>query len=252
LCGDGSKRIIFANAAPIRNSQSKIIAAIATFYDVTQQKQAEAVKKDAENKSILLKEIHHRIKNNLQIVSALLDLQTEQIEDPRAEVLLEKSQARIHTMALIHEKLYSTKSLDRIDFAEYITSLCSFLHDSFIQDFKQIELIVEVEPTILSLDLATPCGLIINELVVNSLEHAFVAQSIGKIKVEFKKYAQNYYYLCIQDNGCGFNLELEKISSNTQFLGLSLVTSLVEKQLHGTWVVKQAQGFVIEITFPYI
>ncbi|MEM7594156.1 MAG: PAS domain S-box protein, partial [Cyanobacteria bacterium P01_A01_bin.83] len=251
LCEDDSKRIIFANAAPIRNAKSDIVAAVATFYDITEQKQAQAAKKEAETKSILLKEIHHRIKNNLQVVSSLLDLQTEQIEDEAVQVLLEKSQTRIYTMALIHEKLYSTKNLDRINFDEYVTSLCSYLFDSFVQDSKQIKLQLELEPTELSIDLATPCGLIINELVANALEHGFVNQATGEIKIEFKKSAQNCY-LSIQDNGCGFNFDADEISKNTHFLGLSLVISLVEKQLKGNWKVEPSQGFVIKITFPYI
>ena len=249
LCGDGVIRTLFTNTAPIRNHQSQIIAAIATFYDVTEQKQAQAAQKEAENKSILLKEIHHRIKNNLQIVSALLDLQTEQIQDRAAQILLEKSQARIQTMALIHEKLYNSQNLERVNFLEYVTSLSRYLYDSFIQDFKQIQITLDLEPTELSLDLATPCGLIINELVVNSLQHGFVNQATGEIKIKFKKYAESYY-LCIQDNGSGSNLEFNTISNNTQFLGLSLVESLVEKQLKGTWKINQDHGFVIEITFP--
>ncbi|MEM7557121.1 MAG: histidine kinase dimerization/phosphoacceptor domain -containing protein, partial [Cyanobacteria bacterium P01_A01_bin.84] len=251
LCGDGTKRILLVHAAPIKNSQAQIVAAAAAFYDITEQKQAQAATKEAETKSILLKEIHHRVKNNLQVVSSLLDLQSEQIQDQTAQTLLEKSQARIYTMALIHENLYSTKNLDRIDFSEYVTSLCQYLFDSFVQEIKQIKLNLELEPTEMSIDLATPCGLIINELVTNSLEHGFVGRSTGEIKIQFKKYEQNCY-LCIQDNGCGFNFNWKKISGNTKFLGLSLVISLVEKQLHGTWLVKENQGFVIEITFPYI
>ena len=248
---NGSKRTLFANAAPIQDSESNIIAAIATFYDITELKQAQAAKKDAENKSILLKEIHHRIKNNLQIVSALLDLQSEQIQDEAAVVLLEKSQARIQTMALIHEKLYSSKNLERIDFVEYITSLTGYLRDSFIQDFQRIKLTLKLEPTQLSLDLATPCGLIINELVVNSLEHGFGECSTGEITISFGRDRDLDYCLIVRDNGCGISDKID-LDNNTQFLGLSLVKSLVEKQLKGTWEIQQNQGCVIKITFPHI
>jgi PAS domain S-box-containing protein len=250
LCGDGIIRTLYVNAAPIRNQQSKIIAAISTFYDLTELKQGQAAKKEAQNKSILLKEIHHRLKNNLQIVSALLDLQSTQIKDSEANLLLEKSQTRIQTMALIHEKLYASASLDEIDFAEYVNFLTKYLYDSFIQDFKEIKFDLNIEPTYLKLDLATPCGLIINELVVNSLQHAFVGQSTGEIKISFHKTPQDYC-LIIQDNGSGIPENID-IEDNTKFLGLSLVNSLVTEQLKGSLVIKRDSGSVFKITFPRI
>ena len=251
LCGDGIKRTLLANAAPVRDKECKIIAAIITFYDITELKQAQAAKKDAKYKSILLKEIHHRIKNNLQVVSALLDLQSEQIENKNAVVLLEKSQARIQTMALIHEKLYSSGNLEKIDFKEYLTSLTRYLRDSFIRDFQTIELILEIEPTYLSIDRATPCGLIINELIVNSLEHGFVDRETGKIKITFNRRSNNYH-LVVRDNGRGISPQIDIAkTSDSQYLGLSLVKSLVEQQLKGTYKIQQDNGCVIQITFPF-
>ena len=249
LCGDRIRRTLLVNAAPIRKEKSNIIAAIATFSDITELKQAQALKRDAENKSTLLKEIHHRIKNNLQIVSALLDLQSEQVKDKNAIVLLEKSQARIQTMALIHEKLYSSRNLEKIDFAEYLTSLTRYLRDSFIQDFQTIKLTLKIESIYLNLECATPCGLIINELVVNSLEHGFVEQEIGEIQIIFT-HQDNSYHLIVKDNGCGISPQVD-LENNTQFLGLSLVRSLVEKQLKGSCKIYQDYGCVIQITFPY-
>ena len=249
LCGDGVIRTLLINAAPVRNHQQKIIAGVITLCDVTEQKQALAAKKEAENKSILLKEIHHRIKNNLQIVSSLLDLQSEQIQDTAAIILLEKSQARIHTMALIHEKLYTSKNLAQIDFVEYVSSLIRYLHDSFIQDFKQVNIDLDIEQIDLDLDLAIPCGLIINELVVNSLEHAFQNQVSGEIKVRFHKYGENYQ-LTIQDNGSGNAREIACIEDDSQFLGLSLVNSLVKDQLKGVVKFQQNNGFLIQIILP--
>ena len=248
--GNEVQSTLFVNATPIRDQKSNIIAAVETFYDITELKQAQAAKKDAENKSILLKEIHHRIKNNLQIVSALLDLQSEQVKDENAIVLLEKSQARIQTMALIHEKLYSSKNLEQVDFVEYITSLTIYLRDSFIRDFQNIKLILELEPIALNLDLATSCGLIINELIVNSLEHGFIDRETGEIKVIFT-YQNGSYYLTVKDNGWGISRQID-LTNNTQFLGLSLVKSLVENQLKGNWKIQKNSGCVIQITFPSI
>ncbi|MGL5796381.1 MAG: sensor histidine kinase [Waterburya sp.] len=256
LCGDGIIRTLFVNAAPIRNQQSQIIAAIATFYDLTEIKQGQAAKKEAENKSILLKEIHHRLKNNLQIISSLLDLQSTQIKDSEANLLLEKSQTRIQTMALIHEQLYTSASLDQIDFAKYVNFLTRYLYDSFLQNSQEIKLDLDIEPIYLNLDLATSCGLIINELIINSFQHAFIGQATGEIKISFHKFAENYC-LTIRDNGLGIPEDIS-IRENTQFLGLSLVNSLVKEQLKGTFVIqgdyeaslKGDRGSRFIITFP--
>lgn len=249
LCGDGVIRTLIVNGAPVRNYQQQVIAGAVTFYDITEQKQAQKAQKEAENKSILLKEIHHRIKNNLQVVSSLLDLQSEQVQDSAAIALLEKSQARIQTMALIHEKLYASKNLGYLDFAEYINSLVNYLYDSLIRDFKQVEISLDIQTIYLNLELATPCGLIISELIANALEHAFVNRLSGEIKLNFSQSAENYY-LTIRDNGLGNASEIANMENNTQFLGLSLVSSLVKDQLKGTIKFEQNRGLVIKITFP--
>jgi|GEM_PF-2488213 len=242
-------RTLLVNSAPIYNSQGTIIAAIATFYDISDLKQAQLAKKETANKSIFLKEIHHRIKNNLQVISALLDLQSEQVEDLAAYSLLEKSQARIQTMALIYEKLYSSSNIEHIDFADYITSLTQYLYDSFIEDYKQIELVLNIEPIQLSIDLATPCGLIINELVTNSLQHGFKDRDRGRIQIDFFIDKNDWYNLQIADNGSGINPQIN-IKNNPEFLGINMVESLVTEQLKGTWKSFYRNGCAIEITFP--
>ena len=248
LCGDNQRRTLLVNAAPIRNSQQQIIAAILTFHDITDLKQAQAMKLEAETKSILLKEIHHRIKNNLQVISALLDLQSEQISESSALDLLEKSQARIQAIAFIHEQLYSSSTLVRVNFANYVTSLTRYLQDSFTDEHQQIEFILALEPLELSIDLAVPCGLIINELVTNAIQHAFADRHCGQIMINFLL-ASNNYYLQIQDNGIGINSQID-INNNAHFLGLSLVESLATKQLKGNLEMSNRNGLVIQITFP--
>ena len=248
LCGDRVIRTLFVNSVPIYDPHGTIIAAIATFYDITNIKRTKSAQ-PAANKSIFLKEIHHRLKNNLQIVSALLDLQSEQVQDRLAYSLLEKSQARIQTMALIHEKIYSSDNIEKIDFSDYVTSLTRYLYDSFIEDYKQIELVLDIESIQLNIDLATPCGLIINELVVNSLQHGFKNRDRGRIEINFFLDRQNQYNLQIADNGSGINPQIY-IKNNPEFLGISMVESLVTEQLRGSWQSSSRNGCVIQITFP--
>ena len=197
------------------------------------------------------KGIYHQVKNNLQVISALLDLQSEQVRDQKAYSLLEKSQARIQTMALFHDKLYSSNNIEQIDFADYVASLTQYLHDSFVEDCDRIEIILNIEPINLSMDLAMPCGLIINELVTNSLQHAFKHHEIGKIQIDFFLNQNNQYILQIADNGLGINPKLN-IKNNPEFLGMSIVDSLITEQLKGTWNIYSTDGCRIQIAFPLI
>lgn len=249
LGGDEVIRTLFVNSTPIYNSQGTIVAAIATFYDIKNTQQTRLVRQETADKSIFLKEIHHRIKNNLQVVSALLDLQSEQVQDKAAYSLLEKSQARIQTMALIYEKLYTSSNIERIDFADYVNSLTQYLYDSFIEDYKHIDLILNIEPIQLTIDLATPCGLIINELVTNSLQHGFKHQDRGKIQIDFFLDKNSQYNMQVKDDGSGINPQIS-IMNNFEFLGISMVESLVIEQLKGTWKKNYSNGCAIDITFP--
>ena len=245
-CGDGSIRTMFINAAPIYDSQSQIMAAVATFYDITELKQTQAIKKDAQNKALMLKEVNHRIKNNLQIISALLDLQSEQIEEPKIIELLEESQARIQTIALIHEQLYTSENCDRIKLSEYISSLALYLQKSFVPYDKQINIVYDIEPIDIDLDNAVSCGLIINELITNSLQHGFKTRVNGTIKICLRQLADSSICLVVRDNGVGMaKIDLE----NVQSLGLSLVNSLVTTQLGGDWSIQIDNGTTFQIIF---
>lgn len=249
LCGDGIVRTLLVNSTPICNPQGTIIAEIATFYKFSNTEQTQLAQPKAVNKSICLKEVHHQIKNNLQVISALLDLQSEQVQDETANLLLEKSQARIQTMALIYEQLYSSCNTEKINFANYVNSLTQYLYDSFIGDYKHIELILNIEPIELELKLATPCGLIINELVTNSLQHGFKDQDRGKIQIDFFLDENSHYNVHIIDNGSGINPKIS-IKNNFELLGMSIVESLITEQLNGTWKVFSNNGCVIQIAFP--
>ena len=249
LCGDGVVRSLLVNAAPVLNAEAEAIAAVTTFYDITELKQVQAIKKDAQQKALILKEINHRIKNNLQIISALLDLQSDQISDPHVIKLLEESQARIKTIALIHEKLYTSTTLDRIPFSDYVQALVSYLQGSFVAYSKQIQIDINIDSVELDIDYAIPCGLIINELIINALQHGFAQQQKGIIQISFKQCSENELCLIVKDNGIGIAEDIEL--DNIQSLGLNLVNSLVKTQLDGHLTIDRNQGTTFQIHFPW-
>lgn len=208
---------------------------------------ADQLKASLEEKEVLLKEIHHRVKNNLQIISSLLNLQAEYIHDKRDLELFKVSQKRIETMALIHEKLYQSKDLARIEFSEYIQDLVSSLVCSYEVNFSTIHLEMNTEQVLLGLDTAIPCGLIINELVLNSLKHAFSDGRPGEIHIGFHVESNNKIILIISDNGIGFPPGID--FKDTESLGLQLVNSLIG-QISGHIEMKVNQGTEFQITFP--
>jgi PAS domain S-box-containing protein len=209
---------------------------IVTAADITERKQAEArMRKSLEEKEVLLKEIHHRVKNNLQIISSLLSLQTNKTEDPAILALFGDSRNRVQSMSLIHEKLYQSDDLARVDFRDYLQSLSMTLYQSYLQDSESVEIDVEVEKGIrLGIDQAIPCGLIVNELVSNSLKHAF-PESRGRVRVLFDRGAmiddRSAHRLVVEDDGVGLPVDVDMRQAES--LGLKLV-SLLAKQLHAT------------------
>lgn len=219
-CKDGSYRWFSWTARPFE--EEKIIYAVA--HDVTEQKRAaEEIIASLEEKDVLLKEIHHRVKNNLQVISSLLQLQSGYIKDPQTLETFRESQNRIRSMAMIHEKLYQTESLARIDFEEYATSLSSMLIRSYATT-SGIKLKTDIEKVDLNLDIAVPIGLITNELLSNAMKYAFPGDRGGTVTVALKIKEPGHYQLAISDDGIGLpeGLQVEKAKS----LGLRLVRIL--------------------------
>jgi len=198
-------------------------------------KAEEQVKKSLREKEALLKEIHHRVKNNLQIIQSMLNLQLPQIKDEKSIALFKESQNRVYSMALIHEKLYQSESLAKIDFHEYIRSLTTYLFTSYGAVGRAIRPRILVKDIALDIDTTIPCALIINELVSNSLKHAFPASGrsgeTGEISIDLHRDADNRFLLTVSDNGVGLPEGFE--IGNSESLGLKLVSVLV-KQLGGT------------------
>lgn len=217
------------------------------FNDITRRKRAEeALRASLDVKIALLKEVHHRVKNNLQIVSSLLSLQAAQVQNPLALGALQNTQNRVRSMALIHETLYRSENLARVDFSLYIENLCAHLFRAFGVDPARIQLISRVAGVALGLDEAVPCGLIINELVSNALKHAFPGERAGQITLELRAEADGQRTLRVADNGVGLPAGLDFRRVDT--LGLKLVFNLAD-QLNGTLAWEQDDGTTFRLSF---
>ncbi len=218
------------------------------YRDVTVSRHAEEqIRASLKEKEVLLKEIHHRVKNNLQIICSLLNLQSNEIEDPAASQKFKESQNRVKAMALIHERLYQSGDLARIDFAGYVQNLTGHLLRSYRVSANVIRLDLQVDSVPMNLDVAIPCGLIINELVSNSLKYAFPKGKGGEILIRFADENGQGMRLIVRDNGIG--LPVEANPENTESLGLKLVRSLTD-QLGGSVAYRSKDGFECNIRIP--
>lgn len=225
------EKTFLINDQAIKDTLGRGVTLQSSSIDITKQKQVEEnIKTSLLEKEILLKEIHHRVKNNLQIISSLLKLQTRNIEDEKTEGILKECQERIMAMALVHSLLYKTKNLADIDFGEYAREIANQLFRSYKTSVSAISLVTHTENVRLSIDLAIPCGLIINELITNALKYAFGGIRNGEINIEIKQ-TENGIRLLFKDNGIGFPKTLDFY--NTKTFGLKLVHMLV-KQLDGS------------------
>ena len=206
----------------------------------------EYLKKSLEEKDVLLREVHHRVKNNMQIISSILRMQSRNIDDPKLKDVLQESQNRIHTMALIHENLYNHESLANIKFSSYIKSLAGNIARTYARQPADIKFDYQMDDAYLPIDTAIPCGLIINELISNSFKYAFNDNSSGMIGIHFKELADNEYQLIVSDNGIGIpsNIDITK----TKSLGMKILHKLVQ-QIDGTLQSDFSNGTKFTITF---
>jgi two-component sensor histidine kinase len=214
--------------------------------EIESRKNAEnKIKISLKEKNILLQEIHHRVKNNMQIISSLLNLQTRFVDDEEAVNVLKESQNRVRSMAMIHEKLYQSNDLSHINFIDYIQSLVSNLFYSYNVKNPQIKSVLEIDDIRLNMETAVPCGLIISEIVSNSLKYAFPNEMNGEILVSLKT-VEDGYELIIKDNGIGLPDQFD--IDNNKSLGLILVNSLTE-QIDGEITINRNHGTEFKIRF---
>jgi two-component sensor histidine kinase len=235
---------IFANHAAIALQNAQLYSDL-RFSEQKLQETLKQVVASLEEKKVLLSEIHHRVKNNLQIISSLLSLQTKYIKDENHREIFKDSQNRIRVMSSIHEKLYQSEDLAKIDFDHYIKDLASSLFRTYAI-IDRIALKTEIENVSLSINFAIPCGLILNELISNSLKYAFPEDNKGEIKVTLRC-VEDKVELLVSDNGIGMPEDLD--FRNTESLGLQLVTNIVENQLHGQIKLNRTGGTEFQINF---
>ncbi len=229
-------------------SEMKVITGLVCIIrDITEQvRTEEKIRASLREKEVLLQEIHHRVKNNMQVISSLIALQAGYTDDAHVHQMFHESQSRIRSMALVHEQLYRSHDLARIDFSKYIHELSSNLMRSYPNAAGRIELELDADAIFLDIDTAIPCGLIINELVSNAFKHAFPNGREGRISLTFKKDLTNRRTLIVRDNGIGFPTDFNVYRTET--LGMQLVTSLTA-QLNATIGLRQDQGTTFEIRF---
>ncbi len=226
--------------------ENKQIADFGIYVDISDRKRAEGeVLKSLKEKEVLLAEIHHRVKNNLAIVSGLLELQAGTMDSPEAKNFLQESQTRIKSIAMIHEKLYHSETLSNIEFDEYIVSLAKSIDNLYKNVNKEIIVVTNAKKVLFNINQAIPCALLLNEILVNAYKHAFIEQDKGKILVELLE-NQDKVVLTVRDDGIGFpdNFEINKSKS----LGMTLIATL-SKQLNAELDIYNDHGAVISICF---
>jgi two-component sensor histidine kinase len=194
----------------------------------------------------MLKEIHHRVKNNLQVISSLLKLQSSHVQDKSALDMFNESRGRIQAMALVHEKLYQSANLSRIDFGKYVASLTRLLHGSYGPRLDAVAITSGIRDVFFGIDIAVPLGMIINELVSNSLKYAFPPGRRGNIRLELSRASQNQRLLRITDDGVGFPKHVD--FRKTETLGMQLVCALTE-QIGGSIEMVTGNGTEFRVAF---
>lgn len=238
---------------PLKNEAGEIKGVAGSIRNITQMKRAEAqIKASLQEKELLLREIYHRVKNNLQIISSMLNLQARQSQNSETVALLKETQNRVLSMALVHEKLYESPGLAQLNFAAYIQELCSHLVNVYALQRSRIRLHFDCENIHLNADIAISCGLILNEVISNTLKHAFPEQGLPpdfkpEIQITLKQNAAAQCLLRIKDNGIGLpeDLDFNTLTS----LGLRLVKRL-SHQIEGELKICRDQGTCLEIDFP--
>jgi len=245
--GDGAgEHTYLSTLFPLLDPEGRHIASGVVATDITDQRQARQVAEDAlREKDILLQEIHHRVKNNLQIISSLLQMEARSVSDPVARKRFEECQGRVQAMALIHERLYRMGDLSRIDLHAYFESLSGQIIRSFGRVPGSVLAEVEVSVGPVGIETAVPCGLIVAELVTNAMKHAFPGAQRGRLEIRLRPWEQ-HWELLVSDNGVG---PTEAGETKPDSLGLKLIHALA-RQLRGEVVVESSGGMEVKVRFP--
>lgn len=244
---DGTLIHVSLTISPVKDDSGNIIAASSIAKDITKQKQAAMViQSQLQEKQILLQEIHHRVKNNLQLVASLLELRSRGMENRAERAAFNDSIARIRSMALLHEKMYGSNLVGNVNFGEYVKSLFEPLAETFTKDMS-IDFVVDSDHFMIDLNRAIPLGLILNELLTNSLKHAFRSSESPQILVKIRT-NMDKVSMVVADNGVGLPADMDLFKSES--FGFKIVRLLTE-QIEGEIKVHSANGTVFEISLPF-
>ena len=245
---DGALRWLHSDGQAQKDDQGRVVRLIGVIRDNTERKHVEdRLEVSLQEKEVLLKEVHHRVKNNMQVISSLVDLQAAALDDPALRGLFQDVRDRVRSMALVHEKLYQSESLARVDLAEYTRSLLTYLWRAHGSATAAIQLDLALQPVTLPMEEAVPYGLVLNEVLTNALKHAFRGRSGGEIQVALTTEADGRVCLGIRDNGVGLPAGLDWRQSPS--LGLRLV-QMLSGQLHGAVELRTSgAGTEFKLTF---
>jgi two-component sensor histidine kinase len=245
--GDGREIISEVYGFPVFHEKGHVEKVIVYSLDITKRKLTEEkIKNSLKEKEVMLKEIHHRVKNNLQIIISLLNLQADKIDIPEALEAFTESRNRIYSMALVHERLYRSADFSSIDFSEYLQGMTKKLFTTY-EITGRVSLNLDIQEILLGVDKAIPCGIIVNELVSNALKYAFPGDRAGSIDISLRALDDGFYELVIKDDGAGMPEDID--FEETESLGLHLVRLLV-MQLDGTIAIEKNKGARFTILFP--
>lgn len=243
---DGSEFAVEIGLNPIETEEGPMV--LSAIVDISDRKsKEERIKEALQEKDILLREIHHRVKNNLQIVHSLLDLQLTRIEDSAIVEMLQETQNRIQSMALIHQTLYQSQDFSGVDFRFFLENLVSMLSASYGLDAGRIRMSIDSVDVLLPLNIAIPCGLLVNELITNSLKHAFPDDRPGEIRISLTRIDGDRVGLVASDDGVGIPASLDL--ANTGSLGIKLV-NLLSEQIDGEISIRRENPTEFTVVFP--
>jgi PAS domain S-box-containing protein len=234
-------------SSPVFDENGEIVKLVYLHHDITERKQAEEELMAAlREKEVLIREVHHRVKNNLQVISSILDMSSLRIRDEQANHLILDARSKIHSMATIHSQLYTSESFEQIDVGSHIREMTAYLFQIYTEA-RNITPIVEFGTINLEIALAVPYAIVLNELVANALRHAFKGREKGMVKVSAEKLADGTILTRVKDDGIGISPEFDLAKVDT--LGLKLVRNIVKQQLKGKIQIKRDKGteFIIEL-----